>query len=159
MVEQSTVLGLSIVVALQDDGNENFQEDQVYHEGVAHKVHECQTLAPASHRLIVVINKIQIIRVVNALSVGSTLHRIGLHYVIPGVSRGHNEQCNEAVIKILKVHIVVHDPRSHCLSEKDHPQYRVHEYEQQQQATNVCQGMQCDYEGIEDQLETFTASD
>ncbi len=37
-VEEATILGLHVVISLQNDGNKNLQEDQVHNEHIADKV-------------------------------------------------------------------------------------------------------------------------
>jgi hypothetical protein len=38
MVEEPSILRLGVVIALQDDGDEDLQEHQVHHEHVAHEI-------------------------------------------------------------------------------------------------------------------------
>jgi hypothetical protein len=63
IVEEARVLRLGVVVALQDDGNEDFEEHQVHYEHVAHEVRPCEELASATYRTVVVSDVILISRV------------------------------------------------------------------------------------------------
>jgi hypothetical protein len=157
IVEESRLLDLSVIIALQDHCNKELQENKGHNKVVTCKESIGQGPRGASHRYISSLSIVLVGRILDTLIENTFLHNERGLESVPRVSSGHHEQHHEGVYEILEIHPIIHQSCPHLSAEEDHSKNRIHVDDEKQECANVDEGLKCNDKGVEDHVQVLPA--
>lgn len=130
VVKQASILLLGFAVAIQDDGNEKFEENEGHNEHETYEKQKWAQFPSTTKSLIAVSFVIFVVWIVLAVIPGFLSESKGHKCDVPSVYCRHSKKGDKGASKCLEVYIVTHVPIPFHITKVDHSNNRICVHEQ-----------------------------